>query len=247
MAAYRMTLAYDGGRYRGWQRQGNTENTIQEKVEQVLSRLLHEKVEIAASGRTDEGVHALGQVVSFHTDLVFDCEELTRDCNRYLPKDIRVLSTVLTYPRFHARLSAVGKWYEYRIDNGPVARVFERRYLTRIEEPLQVDAMREAAAFFLGEHDFASFCDSRPKKKSTVRRLCDLEVEEKEGIVTLTFHGDGFLYHMVRILSGTLIEVGQGKRSPYGMLRILEAKDRRQAGMLAPPQGLFLRAVDYPL
>ncbi len=247
MATYKMTLAYDGSRYSGWQKQGNTENTIQAKIEGVLSRLLEEPVEAAGSGRTDEGVHALAQVASFRTERVFDSDRLTAECNRYLPQDIRVLSTVLTYPRFHARLSATGKWYEYRIDNGPVARVFERKYLTRVEEPLDIAAMREAAAFLLGEHDFASFCDNKHMKKSTVRHLCEIVLEEREGILTIALHGDGFLYHMVRILCGTLIEVGLGERSPYGMQRILEARDRSAAGRLAPAQGLFLREVEYPV
>ncbi|MCD8011184.1 MAG: tRNA pseudouridine(38-40) synthase TruA [Lachnospiraceae bacterium] len=247
MATYKMTLAYDGSRYSGWQKQGNTENTIQAKIEGVLSRLLEEPVEVAGSGRTDEGVHALAQAASFRTERVPDGDRLTAECNRYLPQDIRVLSTVLTYPRFHARLSATGKWYEYRIDNGPVARIFERKYLTRVEEPLDIAAMREAAAFLLGEHDFASFCDNKHMKKSTVRHLCEIVLEEQEGILTIALHGDGFLYHMLRILCGTLSEGGLGERRPYGMQRILEARDRSAAGRLAPAQGLFLREVEYPV
>ncbi|MDD6213034.1 MAG: tRNA pseudouridine(38-40) synthase TruA [Clostridiales bacterium] len=245
MTTYKMILSYDGSRYSGWQRQGNTNNTIQEKLEKVLEGILGVQIEAAASGRTDEGVHALGQVVSFRTEKEENCEELLQACNRYLPQDIRVLSLEYAYPRFHARLNAVGKWYDYRIDHGKIARVFERKYVTRVEEPLDLNAMKEAAAFLLGEHDYASFCDNHGKKKSTVRRVDVIDMTDRDGILTISFHGDGFLYHMVRIMTGTLLEVGQGKRSAYGMIRVLEAKDRKKAGFLAPAQGLFLREVEY--
>lgn len=245
MQNYKMILAYDGTRYDGWQKQGNTGNTIQGKLEAMLSRLTGEEVEIHGSGRTDAGVHALGQVASFKLKNKWNCARLQEACNQYLPKDIAVCSLEEAEPRFHARLNAVEKTYRYRIFTGSVRNVFERYYVYEYGNPLDTKAMREAAALLIGTHDFQSFCSTKRSKKSTVRILHEIYIAEEGDEVILTFRGNGFLYNMVRILAGTLIEVGEGKRIPEEMSAILSAKDRTTAGFTAPAEGLILMTVGY--
>ncbi|MGN0335319.1 MAG: tRNA pseudouridine(38-40) synthase TruA [Lachnospiraceae bacterium] len=242
---YRLLLQYDGTKLNGWQKQGNTENTIQGKLETILERFYGEPVEIHGSGRTDAGVHALGQVANFHAPEKYSAEEIKAVLNEYLSKDIRVLQVSETGERFHARLSAVGKTYEYRIDNAEVANVFLRKYSMREEQPLDLAAMRRAAAHFVGTHDFKTFCANKRIKKSTVRTITEIELKETDGIVTIRYTGNGFLYNMVRIMTGTLIEVGRGKTGPDQIPEIIEARDRGAAGFTAPAQGLFLVFVDY--
>lgn len=245
MQNYKMVLAYDGTRYDGWQKQGNTGNTIQGRLEALLTRLDGQPVEVNGSGRTDAGVHAEGQAASFRLQKRWDCEELRREINGYLPKDIVVLSVEPVDPRFHARLNAVSKIYRYRIGVSDVRNVFERPYIYDYGQPLDLAAMRKAAALLCGTHDFQSFCSSKKGRKSTVRTLSEIRIEEMRGEVVLTFYGDGFLYHMVRILTGTLIEVGSGMRTAAEMPAILEASDRKTAGALAPAEGLALMQVFY--
>ncbi len=249
MANFCLMLQYDGSRYNGWQRQGNTSNTIQEKLERLLESLYGEPIELHGSGRTDAGVHALGQIANFKIPRMlsrYSRREILEYLNASLPADIRVLGVEKADDRFHARLSAVGKLYEYRIDCGEISNIFQRRYLTRVREPLNIEKMRQAAAFLTGTHDFKSFCDNRRMKKSTVRTIFDITLEEKDGILSIRYHGDGFLYHMVRILTGTLIDVGIGDLPAGRIPAILEGKDRSLAGFTAPPQGLFLVEVYYP-
>ena len=245
MPNYMLKLCYDGTRYKGWQKQGNTAGTIQEKLETILSRLLDQPVELAASGRTDAGVHAREQVCSFRADTVLSTEELLRRLRAHLPEDIGALSLESAPPRFHARLSCVGKTYVYRIWNSRDPDVFERKYRTCVPEPLDLDAMRRAAELLCGEHDFAAFCSAKPGKKSTVRELRSVQIEKDGAQLRLIYAGSGFLYNMVRILTGTLLEVGKGLRQPEEMSRILASRDRRMAGPTAPAQGLFLWQVDY--
>jgi tRNA pseudouridine38-40 synthase len=240
-----LKLCYDGTRYKGWQKQGNTAGTIQEKLETILSRLLDQPVELAASGRTDAGVHAREQVCSFRADTVLSTEELLRRLRAHLPEDIGALSLEIAPPRFHARLSCVGKTYVYRIWNSRDPDVFERKYRTCVPESLDLDAMRRAAELLCGEHDFAAFCSAKPGKKSTVRELRSIQIEKDGADLRLIYAGSGFLYNMVRILTGTLLEVGKGLRQPEEMSRILASRDRRMAGPTAPAQGLFLWQVDY--
>jgi len=242
---YRLLLQYDGTKLNGWQKQGNTDNTIQGKLEAILERMYGEVIELHGSGRTDAGVHALGQVANFHAPVRFSSEEIRNTLNEYLSKDIRVLKVEAVDERFHARLTAKEKTYEYRIDNGEIADVFLRKYTMREEAPLDLSAMRRAAEYFKGTHDFKTFCANKKMKKSTVRTITDIIIEKKEGIVYLRYTGDGFLYNMVRILTGTLIEVGRGKRCPEEMPGILKALDRGAAGFTAPAQGLFLVHVSY--
>ena len=245
MYTYRLTLSYDGSRYNGWQKQGNTPNTIQEKLETLLSRLLGETVEVAGSGRTDAGVHAMGQVVSFRCSSKQDCPALLTDIRRYLPEDIGALELQEAAPRFHARLNATGKTYVYRVWNSDAPNVFERKYLYTVTDALDLAAMEAAAAHLIGTHDFMSLCANKRMKKSTVRTIESIRIEKIGGELRFTVTGDGFLYNMVRILVGTLLEVGMGKRNPDSIPALLEAKDRSKAGYLVPPHGLRLEAVYY--
>lgn len=242
---YKMILQYDGTRYNGWQKQGNTDNTIQGKLETLLSRIAKEPVEVHGAGRTDAGVHAAGQVANakFHTDL--SDEELMAAMNRYLPEDMEVIHLERVPERFHSRLNAVEKTYEYRIVLDGKKHVWERKYLYFPEASLDVEKMKTAAAMFVGTHDFKSFCANKRMKKSTVRTIQEISFHEKDGILTISYTGTGFLYHMVRILTGTLVEVGMGKRDAASMKEILDAKDRESAGFLAPAGGLLLKEVCY--
>ncbi len=245
MPNYKLRLCYDGTRYRGWQKQGNTEKTVQGKLEAALSRLLSQEVEVAGCGRTDAGVHAREQVCSFRAETGLSCEELLAALRRALPEDIGALSLEIAPPRFHARLSCKEKTYVYRIWNSETPNVFERRYLLPVPEVLDVDAMKKAAALLCGRHDFAAFCSLKRSKKSSVRELRSLEILREGEELRLVFTGDGFLYNMVRILTGTLLEVGRGERSPEDMPSILASGDRAQAGPTAPAQGLTLWRVSY--
>lgn len=256
----RFLVSYDGTKYDGWQRQGNTDRTIQGKIEAVLSRLFDVSVETHGSGRTDGGVHARGQVANVWVD-----EEAMKKAapklakykgmsrmaaiqaylNEYLPEDICVREMQEAAERFHSRLSAVGKTYSYQICTSALKPVFDRKYVWWLPERLDVPAMRQAAHLLVGTHDFASFCGNPKMKKSTVRTIDSLEIRETGGGLTIVVHGDGFLQNMVRILTGTLVEVGRGNLRPEAMAEILEAKKRSAAGPMAPPQGLCLEQVDY--
>lgn len=245
MSNFKLTLSYEGTRYKGWQRQGNTKGTLQEKLEEILSRMLEQPVELAASGRTDAGVHARRQVCSFRAETAETPAALLRKLRSHLPEDIGALSLEIAPPRFHARLSCTGKTYIYRIWNSETPNVFERRYMLTVPEPLDLDAMRRAAALLCGEHDFAAFCSVKGGKKSTVRELRSLELVKTGEELQLYFTGNGFLYNMVRILTGTLLEVGLGRLPPEEMPRILASHDRSLAGPTAPAQGLTLWEVYY--
>lgn len=242
----KLTIQYDGTRYDGWQRQGNTDNTLQGRLEGVLSRMMGKPVEIQGAGRTDAGVHARGQVASVHLPEGYTPQEVQNYLNRYLPEDVAVVDVVEVGERFHARLSATGKEYRYHIRMGSVPDVFARKYQYRVEEPLDLAAMERAAGYLTGKHDFRSFCGNRRFKKSTVREVFHIGVEVCGSDLTLVYRGDGFLYNMVRILTGTLLEVGLGQRTPESMVDILEARERTAAGKTAPAQGLVLQEVYYP-
>lgn len=246
MRNLQMLIQYDGTRYQGWQSQKHTAQTIQGKLTHVLGKMTGESIELQGAGRTDAGVHARGQTANFHTETSLSCEEILSYVNQYLPEDIAVLKVEEAGPRFHSRLSAVGKTYVYRIWNSPLPNVFERRYMYQVREPLDKDAMEHAAGLLCGTHDFRAFCSNRRMKKSAVRRLDRIEFEEKGCELCLHFTGNGFLYHMVRILTGTLLETGLGKRRPEEMGQILESLDRERAGVTAPAQGLCLWQVEYP-
>ena len=245
MKNYKLTIQYDGTRYRGWQVQGNTDNTIQGKIQSVLSQLDGAPVEIHGSGRTDAGVHARGQVANVQLASEPDCTTVLTYCAAPLPQDIAVCAVEDAPPRFHARLNAKSKRYVYRIWNNAIPNVFERKYLYQLTDPLDLAAMRQAADLLLGTHDFRSFCGLRRYKKSTVRTIYSIQIDQIGSEIRISYEGDGFLNLMVRILTGTLVEVGLSQRKPEDMPEILAAKDRSAAGRTMPPEGLCLDAVFY--
>ena len=244
MRNIRLDLCYDGTRYKGWQRLPGADTTIQGKLETALSRILGEPIEVSGSGRTDAGVHAKGQVANFHCGSTLPAEEILTQLRRYLPEDIGIYSCRDVSPRFHARLNAREKTYCYRIWTSTEPCVFQRRFVTVMEGPLDTDAMEQAAELLLGEHDFSAFCGNAKMKKSTVRCIRSIHIRRDGPELLLTFTGNGFLHNMVRILVGTLVEVGRGQREAASVAELFGGK-RSEAGFLAPPQGLCLEEVFY--
>jgi tRNA pseudouridine38-40 synthase len=244
MRNFKITVQYDGTKYNGWQRQGNTKNTIQERFENVLSRMCGSDVEIFASGRTDAGVHADEQTANFKCDTVMDKEQIKDYLNKYLPEDIRVTSLDAVDMRFHSRLNAKSKTYEYTIATEKPD-VFIRKYVFFADRKPDVEKMRNAAELMVGKHDFKGFSSVGRTKKSTVRTINFIDIEEKDGLIKIRINGDGFLYNMVRIIVGTLIKVGLGVYPPEHVKEILEAKDRNVAGPKAPAKGLTLIEIAY--
>ena len=242
----KMLLQYEGTRYDGWQRQGNTDNTIQRKLEQILERMTGKEVEVHGSGRTDAGVHAEGQVAHAHLTTQLSAEEIREYMNQYLPEDIVVLRAEEVERRFHSRLNAVEKIYTYRLDMAKRAPVFERRYRYAVGESLDVESMKQGAGILCGTHDFKGFCTGKTGNKSTIRTIYEIAILTEGTKIDLQFRGNGFLYHMVRILTGTLIEIGQGKKTADSIIKILDSKDRQLAGFTAPAKGLCLTKVIYP-
>lgn len=262
----KLILQYDGSRYGGWQKQGNSQNTIQGKLESILEKMTGEPILVHGSGRTDAGVHALGQTANVHLDenclknnknpeflKIFDSfhgsDELPKAVmeylNRYLPEDIAVIGAEEVLERFHSRLSVVSKTYLYRVETAGKKNVFERKYAYGLGEKLDIGAMRQMAVVLEGTHDFRGFSSLKRTKKSTVRTLQSIEIEQKGSVVELSFTGDGFLYNMVRILTGTLLEAGLHRRTPESAEEIFKSLDREQAGFTAPAEGLFLKCVRY--
>lgn len=245
MQNYKMVLCYDGGRYDGWQKQGNTENTIQARLEGILTEIAGAETEVFGSGRTDAGTHAKGQVANFRMDWQGTEEELRSAIHARMPEDMGILSLEKAEPRFHARLQAKAKTYVYTIWMGEMPPVFQRKYSFWCKKQLDISAMETAAAMFLGTHDFKSFCANKRMKKSTVRTIYEISMKREENALRISFTGNGFLYQMVRILTGTLVEVGEGKRKPWDMAEILAAQNREKAGFTAPSKGLMLEKVYY--
>ena len=244
MRNLRLDICYDGTRYKGWQRLANSENTIQGKIEQTLSRILGEDVEITGSGRTDSGTHAKGQVANCHCNSHMPCEEILQQLRRYLPEDIGIYSVKNVSPRFHARLNAKTKTYCYRLWNSDDPCVFDRRYVCVDSRPLDLEAMNQAASHFLGEHDFSAFCANKKMKKSTVRYIQSLKIERMDHEIRFAVTGNGFLHNMVRIMVGTLLEVGLGQRSADSIPELFGAQ-RCEAGVLMDSRGLCLMEVTY--
>ena len=244
MKNYKFELSYDGTRYYGWEKQPNVE-TIQGKLEAVLSKMTQKPVEVLGAGRTDAGVHARAMIASAHMETEKTPEEILAYMNRYLPEDICVNDVKIASDRFHARYSAVGKLYVYTCYSGVLKPVFNRKYVTVLDYQPDAAKMREAAAFLQGEHDFTSFCGNTHMKKSAIRVIDSIEIVEKRGYITFRFHGTGFLQNQVRIMVGTLLEIGRGKIEAAEMKRILEGRDRKLSGPVAPARGLVLERVDY--
>lgn len=242
---YKMILSYDGTRFYGWEHQPTTDMTIQGKMESVLSLMVQTEVEVIGCGRTDAGVHAQNMVCNAHFDTQMNTDEIRDYLNRYLPDDICVKEVRIASDRFHSRYNAIGKTYCYTCYIGDVKPVFNRKYVYVLDQKPDIQEMKKAAEYLIGTHDFASFCSNPRMKKSTVRKVDRIDIQKKGDLLTLTFHGSGFLQHMVRILTGTLLEVGYGKRTAESILELIDAKDRKLAGFTAPAKGLCMMQVDY--
>ena len=238
-------ISYDGTRYFGWEHQPGTDMTVQGKLENVLEKMVGKPVEIICAGRTDAGVHALGMVANAFFDTEMTENQIMDYFNRYLPEDISIQSVSFAGERFHSRYNATGKTYRYTCYDGKSKPVFDRKYVYALDLKPDVEAMKSAAAYLQGEHDFAGFCANPKMKKSTVRNVDSIEIKRQGDYIYFTYHGNGFLQHMVRILTGTLLEVGFHKRNPESMKALIEAKDRKLSGETAPAQGLCLVKVDY--
>ncbi len=245
MRNIKLVIQYDGSRYKGWQRLGKSEMNIQGKIESVLTKMIGENIEIIGSGRTDAGVHAIEQVANFKTKDKKTTVKMMEYLNKYLPDDIVIKQVVEVHERFHARYNVVSKKYMYRIWNDRVQNPFLRKHIVHIPEKIDIRAMKYAATFLLGEHDFSSFRDAKSKKKSSIRTIYAIDISQEEETITIIMHGNGFLHKMVRIIVGTLLEVGLGRMKPEQVEHILAQKDRALAGPTAPPQGLFLYSVEY--
>lgn len=243
MKNYKIVVSYDGAKYNGWQKQGNTSNTMQERFEKVLYRMCAHPVEIHASGRTDAGVHAISQTANFKCETKLLPCEIKAYLNKYLPEDILVKSCETVDDRFHARLNAVSKTYEYVIATEKPD-VFVRKYVWVAENKPDVNKMRKAAEKLIGTHDFKGFSTGKTKK-STIRTINWLEIAENDGLITIRINGSGFLYNMVRIISGTLYDIGTGALDMSIIDDVFESKIREKAGQTLPPQGLKLVEVFY--
>lgn len=244
MRNFKITVQYDGAKYNGWQRQGNTKNTIQERFENVLFKMCGCPVEIFASGRTDAGVHAEAQVANFKCDTEMDCNEVQSYLNKYLPTDIRILKTEEADSRFHSRLNAVSKTYVYKIAYEKPD-VFSRKYVFAADKKPDIAKMQSAAEKILGRRDFKGFSSVGRTKKSTVRTINFIEILDESGVVSIRINGNGFLYNMVRIISGTLYEIGIGKLDVSVICEVIETQNRELAGVTLPAQGLVLEEVFY--
>lgn len=245
MRNFKLLLAYDGSRYKGWQRLGNTDQTIQGKLEAVLTKMVGSPVEIIGSGRTDAGAHAMGQVANFHAETTMTPDEICNYLRHYLPEDIGVLSVTEVDQRFHSRYHASKKTYVYRIWNSDRPCVFERKYVWAVRDQFDLSAMKKASEVFLGTHDFLAFCSNKHFKKSSVRTIYRLSIDQIGDELRFTVTGDGFLYNMVRIIVGTLLAVGRGDLCAEDISDILNQKNRELAGETIPAKGLCLMEVTY--
>lgn len=241
----KLVLAYDGTDFAGWQRQADRP-TVQQTVEEVIERVTGERVNLIGAGRTDAGVHALGQVANFHTRSRLPTDDLQRALNALLPRTVAVLEAREVAPEFHARYQAVGKHYRYTIHNHPIRPVLDRHLVLHIRRRLNLTRMRRAARCLVGEHDFAAFTTHARLQSNTVRRVDELSIRRNGPRVLVDIKGSGFLYNMVRAIVGTLIEVGRGRLAPEAVAEILAGGDRRRAGPTAPAHGLCLVSVRYP-
>lgn len=244
MKNYKILVQYDGTRYNGWQRQGNTKNTIQERFENVLFEMCGENVEIYASGRTDAGVHAEAQVANFKCSVKMNADEIADYLNRYLPQDIRVINIEEVNERFHSRLNATSKTYRYSVATQKPD-VFIRKYIYQTDIKPDITIMEKAAKELCGTHDFKGFSSVGRTKKTTIRTINSIEIEEDKEIITITINGTGFLYNMVRILAGTLLEIGTGEKDISVIGKVFETNERQYAGKTLPASGLKLIEVFY--
>ncbi len=242
---YKIIISYDGTRYYGWEHQPNTEFTIQGKLEGVLEKLAGYPIEVIGAGRTDAGVHAKGMVANFTLDTSMSTSEIRDYFNRYLPDDICVIEVHEASERFHSRYNALGKTYQYTCYHSHLKPVFDRKYVYILDKEPNMEAMKQGAKLLTGTHDFAAFCSNPKMKKSTIRKLDRIDISRNGAYITFTYHGTGFLQHMIRILTGTLLEIGFGKKNPEIIPELIESRNRSLAGPTAPACGLCLLEVDY--
>ncbi|MGM0219469.1 tRNA pseudouridine(38-40) synthase TruA [Enterococcus sp. AZ126] len=245
MRNIKLTIEYDGTRYLGWQRLGDSDKTIQGKIENILTQMTSSKIEIIGSGRTDAGTHARGQIANFKTNTTLSLAEMLAFLNRYLPRDIVVKKVEEVPERFHARYNAIGKKYSYHVCNDVIPSAFERHFSFQYSEKLNLELMNEACQKLIGTHDFIGFSSLKKTKKSTTRTINELSIQQEGSMLHFTFVGDGFLYKMVRIIMGTILEIGSGTMKLETIDEIFEHKIRSDAGMTVPSQGLFLDEVYY--
>ncbi|NLY48336.1 MAG: tRNA pseudouridine(38-40) synthase TruA [Clostridiales bacterium] len=244
MRRIKLVIAYDGTNYHGWQLQPG-EITVEEVINRALSELLKEDIAVIGASRTDAGVHALGNVAVFDTETKIPAEKICFALNRYLPWDIRVQSSMEVPGDFHPRKVKCRKTYEYRILNRDILIPTERLYAYFVYYDLNIEKMKKAAEYLAGTHDFKSFCSAKTHVEDTVRTIYGIEIEKKGHIIAIRVTGNGFLYNMVRIIAGTLIEVGRGAIAPEDMIKILDGRNRRLAGPTAPAHGLTLVRIEY--
>jgi tRNA pseudouridine38-40 synthase len=245
MVNYKMIIQYDGTKYRGWQRLGNTENTIQGKIENVLSKMLKREIQIIGCSRTDAGVHALYQVANFIIDENKKVEEIQTYLNHYLPNDISIIEVKKVQERFHSRHNAGNKTYVYKIWNREYSNPFLRKYSYHIKEKLDIEKIKIGAKYFVGEHDFTAFTSAQSKKKTMIRRIDKIEIGNMEGMYEIRVTGNGFLHNMVRRIVGALIEIGFDRFDAKQIPDILKIKKSTIIGKTVPGCGLFLESIEY--
>lgn len=243
MQKYIITISYDGRNYRGWQRQKNTPKTIQDHLSQLITRAFNQSVDLQGASRTDAGVHALGQVAMFELQTKLSPEAIKQTINQYLPEDIAVLDCQIVPPEFHVRHTVVDKTYRYTLYISDKPDVFFKHLEWAVSGPLNINRMKQAAEVLIGKHDFAGFTVGRQKKTTRTIQSIDLQLSDT-GRIIIDITGDGFLHHMIRLIVGTLVEVGRGGLPVDHLEKILREKDRSQA-ILAPPHGLCLMQVNY--
>jgi len=241
---YKTIISYDGTNYRGWQRLKDDEKSIQFKIERVLSELYKTDIKIIGSGRTDAGVHAMCQIANFHADNTYTIDEIYKYVNHYLPEDIAVSNIEIVDNQFHSRFNVSEKHYQYKIWNGIHSSVFERKNSYWIEDSLSIDKMEKAAKLFIGKHDFLGF-STKSKKKNTIKEIYNISISSQGSMITIDIYGEGFLYNMVRIIVGTLVEIGQSKKDIDVIQRVFSSGIREDAGFTVPGKGLCLINVSY--
>lgn len=245
MKNYKLIIQYDGGRYKGWQRLGKDENTIQGKIEKVLSELVGEKIEIIGCSRTDAGVHAFNQIANFKTDKNLTEAEVKKYLNRYLPQDISIREVRSVPEKFHARYNAKEKTYLYKIWNEEYTNPFMRKYSMHVDKKLNITRMKKACEYFIGKHDFTTFSNAKSKKKSMVREIYSIDIGENDGFIEIRVRGNGFLHNMVRKIVGTLLEVGLGEIDAEIISKIIDSKKRNQVSYIADARGLYLEKIEF--
>ena len=245
MRNIKMLIEYDGSKYKGWQKLTNEELTIQGKLENVLSIMADEEISVIGCGRTDAGVHALNYTANFHTNSNLATEQMSEYLYKYLPEDIQVKSIKDCSERFHARYNALSKTNLYKVNNNGKRNVFNRKYEYNVTEHLDIAKMLKASEFLIGTHDFQSFTTLKSKKKSTVKTIYSINISKNDNRIEIEIKGNSFLWNMVRIICGTLIEVGKGNLNPNDIVRILNEHKRQEAGPMAPAHALFLKEVEY--